>query len=68
MQLLESDPKLQEALKERNLYDLKSTGALTEVLLQQLEKEGMTKFYFEKLMPAAKLLADCEYTRNAYRC
>lgn len=61
VQLFEADPKLQEALKERNLYDLKSTAALSDVLLKQLDKENMTDFYFTKLMPAAKLLADVEY-------
>src|SRR5271165_6597969 len=61
VQLLEADPKLQQALAERNVYDLKATTQLTEVLLERLEKEGMTKFFFEKLMPAARLLADVEY-------
>lgn len=61
VQLLEADPKLQEALAQRNVYDLKATTQLTEVLLHRLEKEGMTKFFFEKLMPAARLLADVEY-------
>jgi DNA polymerase I len=61
VQLLEADPKLQQALAERNVYDLKATAQLTEVLLHQLEKEGMTSFFFEKLMPAARLLADTEY-------
>jgi DNA polymerase I len=61
VQLLEQDPKLQEALAARNIYDLKATSQLTEVLLHRLEKEGMTKFFFEKLMPAARLLADVEY-------
>lgn len=59
--LLEKSPELQEALKQRNLYDLKSTAALTEVLLHHLEKEDSTKFFFDKIMPAARLLADCEY-------
>src|ERR1700679_2739141 len=61
VQLLEADPLLQKALADRNVYDLKATTALTEVLLHQLEKEGMTSFFFEKLMPAARLLADVEY-------
>ena len=59
--LLEADPKLQQALAERNVYDLKATTQLTEVLLHQLEEENMTSFFFEKLMPAARLLADVEY-------
>lgn len=61
VQLLEQDPKLQQALADRNVYDLKATTQLTEVLLDRLDKEGMTKFFFEKLMPAARLLADVEY-------
>lgn len=61
VQLYEADPKLQEALKERNLYDLKSTAELSNILRHCLNKENMTNFYFDKLMPAAKLLADCEY-------
>jgi len=61
VQLLEADPKLQAALRERNIYDLKATAQLTEVLQQRLEKEGMTKFFYEKIMPAARMLADVEY-------
>ena len=61
VELLEADPKLQTALKERNLYDLKSTAALTPVLLQLMEKEGIKKFYFDRIMPAAYLLANAEY-------
>lgn len=61
VELLEKDPKLQEALAQRNVYDLKATTDLTNVLLKQLDKENMTDFYFTKLMPAARLLADCEY-------
>jgi DNA polymerase-1 len=61
VQLLEADPKLQEALAQRNVYDLKATTALTEVLLHRLEKEGLADFFFKKLMPAARLLADVEY-------
>lgn len=61
VELLKADPKLQDALAARNIYDLKATTQLTEVLLQRLEKEGMYNFFFEKLMPAARLLADVEY-------
>jgi len=61
VELLKADPKLQKALAERNVYDLKATADLTEVLLNQLEKEGMADFFFNKLMPAARLLADVEY-------
>jgi len=61
VELLKADPKLQDALAARNIYDLKATTQLTEVLLQRLEKEGMTDFFFKKLMPAARLLADVEY-------
>lgn len=61
VELLEKDPKLQDALAQRNIYDLKATTELTEVLQHRLEKEGMSKFFFEKLMPAARLLADVEY-------
>lgn len=61
VELLETDPKLQQALAERNIYDLKATTQLTEVLVHRLEKEGMTDFFFKKLMPAARLLADVEY-------
>ena len=61
VELLNNSEELQKALAERNVYDLKATEKLTEVLLHQLEKEGMTRFFFDKLMPAARLLADCEY-------
>jgi DNA polymerase I-like protein with 3'-5' exonuclease and polymerase domains len=61
VELLEKDPKLQSALAERNIYDLKATTELTEVLQHRLDKEGMTNFFFNKLMPAARLLADVEY-------
>ena len=61
VELLEKSPELQEALAQRNIYDLKATTQLTEVLLHRLEKEGMTDFFFKKLMPAARLLADVEY-------
>jgi DNA polymerase I len=61
VELLEKDPKLQSALAERNIYDLKATTELTEVLQHRLDKEGMTNFFFHKLMPAARLLADVEY-------
>lgn len=61
VELFEADPKLQQALAERNIYDLKATDELTRILLHQLEKEGMTDFYFKKLMPAARLLAEMEY-------
>lgn len=61
VQLLEADEKLQQALAARNVYDLKATTELTEVLQHRLEKEGMTKFFFNKLMPAARILADVEY-------
>jgi DNA polymerase-1 len=61
VELLEADPKLQEALAARNVYDLKATTELTQVLQHRLEKEGMTDFFFTKLMPAARLLADVEY-------
>lgn len=61
VELLGKSEELQKALAERNVYDLKATSQLTEVLLHCLEKEGMTDFYFKKLMPAARLLADVEY-------
>lgn len=61
VQLLEADPEMQKALKERNIYDLKATAALTEVLLKKLEEEGMSDFYFKRLHPAAKMMAECEY-------
>lgn len=61
VQLLEADEKLQKALAARNVYDLKATTELTRVLQHRLDKEGMTKFFFDKLMPAARLLADVEY-------
>ncbi len=61
VQLLEADPKLQAALRERNIYDLKATARLTEVLQQRLEQEGMSEFFFKKIMPAARMLADVEY-------
>ena len=61
VELLEADPALQKALADRNIYDLKATEQLTEVLLKQLDKEGMTDFFFQKLMPAARLLVDMEY-------
>jgi DNA polymerase I len=61
VELLKESPELQAALAERNVYDLKATTQLTEVLQQRLEKEGMTKFFFEKIMPAARMLADTEY-------
>lgn len=61
VELFEKDPKLQEALAQRNVYDLKATNELTQVLQHRLEKEGMTKFFFDKLMPAARILADVEY-------
>lgn len=61
VELYKASPELQKALAERNIFDLKSTGALTEVLTKKLSYEGMETFYFEKLMPAAKLLADVEY-------
>jgi DNA polymerase-1 len=59
--LLEASPELQQALADRNIYDLKSTDQLTTVLLKRLEDEGMTSFFFEKLMPAARMLAETEY-------
>ena len=61
VQLLEQDSRLQEALAARNVHDLKATTQLTEVLLKKLIAEGMEKFFFEKLMPAARMLADVEY-------
>lgn len=61
IELYNKDPKLQEALRKRNLFDLKATGALAQVLQQKLEYEGMTAFFYEKLMPAARMLAEVEY-------
>jgi len=61
VELLEKDPALQESLAARNIHDLKATTQLTEVLQHRLEKEGMSGFFFKKLMPAARLLADVEY-------
>lgn len=61
VQLLEESPKLQDALRARNIYDLDATARLTEVLQQRLEAEGMTDFFFNKIMPAARMLADVEY-------
>jgi len=61
MELFNADPKLQEAMARRNIYDLKATDALTKVLQQRLDFEGMTEFFFEKLMPAARMLAETEY-------
>ncbi len=61
VELLEKDPKLQEALAQRNIYDLQATTKLTDVLQHRLEKEGMLNFFFKKLMPAARILADVEY-------
>lgn len=61
VQLLKENPELQKSLRERNIYDLKSTAALTEVLQQRLEKENMTEFFYDKLMPAARMLAEVEY-------
>lgn len=61
VQLLEASPELQDALRARNIYDLNATARLTEVLQQRLEAEGMTDFFFNKIMPAARMLADVEY-------
>jgi DNA polymerase-1 len=61
VELFRASKDLQAALAERNLYDLKSTAALSDVLLHRLDKENMTDFYFKRLMPAATLLAECEY-------
>lgn len=61
VQLLETDPKLQMALRRRNLFDLKATGELTEVLQKNLLYEGMLDFFYDKLMPAARMLAEVEY-------
>lgn len=59
--LYKKDVKLQEAMRTRNLYDLKATSALTERLQQKLREENMEEFFYEKLMPAARMLADVEY-------
>lgn len=61
VELLEADPELQKALRERNLYDLKYTKDLTVVLQKKLESEGMTEFFHSKIMPAARMLAETEY-------
>lgn len=58
---LQADPIMFQALEDRNIKDLEVTGKLTEVLEQKLEQEGMTEFFHEKLMPAARMLAETEY-------
>lgn len=57
----DTQPEVRRLLAERNVLDLKATSALTDILINRLENEGMTEFFFEKLMPAARLLADVEY-------
>lgn len=61
VQLLEASPELQKALADRNVFDLEATSKLTNVLQQRLEAEKMEEFFYEKLMPAARMLADVEY-------
>lgn len=58
---LQADPVMFQALEDRNIKDLEVTGRLTSVLEEKLEQEGMTKFFHEKLMPAARMLAETEY-------
>lgn len=55
------DPKNVALVRERGIVDLKVTGDLTERLLKELEREGTKNFFFNYIMPAARMLAEVEY-------
>ncbi len=61
VQKLEADPALFRTLAKRNLADLRATKKLTTVLDRKLREEGMSEFFYEKLMPAARMMAETEY-------
>lgn len=61
VELLRNDPATYAKVKARAIKDLEVTKQLTTELLARLERENLTSFFFHKIMPAARMLAEVEY-------
>lgn len=61
VQMLKNDPALFRKLAKRNLADLRATEKLTAVLHRKMTEEGIADFFYRKLMPAARMMAQTEY-------
>jgi DNA polymerase I len=57
----DSSSEVQSKLAERNILDLKATKDLTPILLKKLKEEGMESFFFDRLMPSARMMAEAEF-------